>query len=121
MDYFTRNQIQIKTLERNSGVVYAERVYIGTQHADLLENAADCGKYPLMQPGAGNLSLNTFLSENSDNNVRVRVNTYFSRKWTLSNIMGTYAEEILPCTSRGTLEDSIFSHLDEYIERHRAQ
>ena len=116
MDFFTRNQLQIKTLERASGVVYAEHKYIGTQDAHLLEWAADCGTYPLMQPGAGNLSLNMFLSENLDK-VNVRVNANYSKRWILSNpMLGIYSAEILPCTSRGTLEDSIFQYIDNYIE-----
>ena len=61
MDYFTRHSIQIKTIEKDSGVIYAERLY---GKGEEFSEFADCGQALVSRlPGADQLGLMPSLSD----------------------------------------------------------
>lgn len=107
MDYFTSNNIQIKTIEKDSGVIYAEQLYIGQDTA--VDHIADCGKYTLEIPEQTNVSFNVFVREEKP--VTVNVNASFSRVWRFGN----YPPTKRSCTSKGTLEKYVLNHIHAYL------
>ena len=119
MDFFTRNSILIKTIERDSGIVYAEQEFVGIQDPTYFESIADCGSYGLDVPGEGKISLNVFVRDNGNNDtVIVRVNTNYARDWIHKDLWtGSKIKQTRQCTSKGVLEESVFQNITEYVER----
>ena len=117
LDYFTRHSIPIKTIEKVSGVVYAERISVGSTD---LDPYADCGTYGLYTPQKSTIGLNIFVRE--DQSVVIRVNATFSlllrSKLTLkSSIRFTTLFQEWTCTSRGVLEQQILNHVEAWTIR----
>lgn len=98
MAWFTSNQIQIKTIEKDSGVVYAERLY------DLTSGQADCGEPGVDLPIERLGQFNVFVREADANHTEVTVNANFIERrrdgWT-----GAY--KTINCVSTGGVESSI--------------
>ncbi len=95
--FFTSNNIQIKTIEKDSGVIYAERA-----RAD--PSMADCGQdlaVELSRPA----NLNVFVKEVSDG-TQVTVNANFEAVRTFDNRTWN-----APCHSTGLLEKQILSSI----------
>ena len=105
MDYFTTKNIPIKTLEKESGVVYAEMSTSGRDPE--MNRIADCGTYPLETPRTSIVSFNVFVRER-DLTV-VTVNTRFNREWVYMAVI------VRPCTSRGVIEKAVLNHIDQYL------
>lgn len=110
MDYFTRNNIQIKTVERDSGIVYAERVY-GTEEE--LNLVADCGQNLFEASQLPSASFNVFVVDRDDHtSTAVTVNTQFTDTYKDLWAGGMGQKR---CNSKGVLEASILSQVDLYI------
>jgi hypothetical protein len=95
--FFTSNNIQIKTIEKDSGVIYAERA-----RAD--PSMADCGQdlaVELSRPA----NLNVFVKEASGG-TQVTVNANFEVVRTFDNRTWN-----APCHSTGLLEKQILSSI----------
>lgn len=119
MSFFSEGNIQIKTLEKDSGVVYAENTYTSA-NSSLIDQFADCGKYPAMTPIGGLAGFNIFVSQSpKKENVTVRVNTNFKKSWFFSSALVGNITESIVCNSRGTLEKTILDHIHAYVDLHQ--
>ncbi len=96
LHYFTANSIQIKTIEKDSGVIYAERSRYDA-------SMADCGEVPLSQEVSRIATLNVFVRP-AGNLVQVTVNTDFNVVRVFDNQSWTDR-----CFSTGVLEGQILS------------
>ena len=96
LDYFTRNNIQIKTIEKDSGVIYAER-------ASFDAGMADCGEAPIARELVRSASLNVFV-RSQQGGTQVSVNTTFAIVRSFDN-QSWKAE----CFSTGALEREILN------------
>ena len=120
MDFFTRNSVSIKTLERDSGVVYAERMFGDVDEFDMF---ADCGSsFPATSAPPSTLALNAFVSTRPDapNVTVLAINTQFTERLQMQVMFNVWYETRL-CNSRGTLEDLIFEQIENYIDANAGQ
>lgn len=93
--YFTTNNIQIKTIEKDSGVIYAERALVDA-------TIADCGQGGLAIDVARAGGLNVFVRSISPRETQVSVNSdYKITRMFDGQVMVT------PCNSTGLLEGEI--------------
>jgi len=99
ISFFTSNNIQIKTIEKDSGVIYAERA-----NAD--QSFADCGQPGLAAEMARPATLNVFVRTTGDK-TEVTVNTQFTSIRIFDGRTMT-----APCHSTGLLERQLLSSLD---------
>ena len=116
MDYMTRNGIEIKTLERDSGVVYAEKMYGGP---DDLGGLAHCPeKWHVLAAGRTTAAFNVLVADVDDLEIysqldlgtTMAVNTRFSRQvYAFPGFWGTQT-----CDSTGVLEHAVFEHVAQY-------
>lgn len=100
MGFFTTSNIQIKTVEKESGIVYAESMRFTDQQAD-------CGTPGINKVVGRQMSLNIFVKENSDNQTAATVNTNFIETRRFAD-QPAFAVE---CNSKGTVEAAILSSL----------
>jgi hypothetical protein len=98
LSFFTSNNVQIKTIEKDSGVIYAERSTIDA-------SMADCGEAPLMAEIARTGTLNVFVRSKAGQ-TEVTVNSEFKVIRMFDNQTFTVA-----CHSTGTLEASILASI----------
>lgn len=95
LGYFTSNNIQIKTIEKDSGVIYAERALVDA-------SIADCGQGGLAVDVARAGGLNVFVRSVSPRETQVSVNSdYKITRMFDGQVMVT------PCNSTGLLEGQI--------------
>ncbi len=98
IDYFTSNNIQIKTIEKDSGVIYAER--------SLSEKSmSNCGEDPLSVELSRPATLNVFVRSFASG-TEVTVNAEFKVVRTFNNQTWTNA-----CYSTGVLERDILTKI----------
>ena len=97
VQYFTTRNIQIKTIERDSGVVYAEQ-------ARFDPNMASCDKDPLVYPQESLVALNVFVRKISEVQTQVTVTGDFRQ---IGYFQGQPIH--LRCYSTGALEASILN------------
>lgn len=98
ISYFTANNIQVKTIEKDSGVIYAERQSFDTRSGVL----ADCGKSAIEVDVGSTVSLNLFARAVSPSVTEVTVNAQFQVVRMFDRATQTY-----PCLSKGVLEAEI--------------
>ena len=108
MNFFTENNVQIKTIEKDSGILYAEQEYLGRGHTETAEAIADCGKRPMSTQGPVSLSLNVFVREQKEGTA-VTINTSISKRWSFGNVIST-----APCNSKGMIEGMLFDYIDTH-------
>lgn len=101
MQFFTMNNIQVKTIEKASGVVYAERVLLDVDY----KLAADCGSPGLFAIQSTTVGLNVFVVPDAQR-TKVTVNTTFTQVRALGQNVVT-----VPCVSTGDLEKQILQSL----------
>lgn len=99
LSFFTSNNIQIKTIEKDSGVIYAERSGIDA-------TMADCGQVPLAVDVQRSGTLNVFV-RSMGSKTQVTVNSDFKVMRMFDN--QTY---IQACNSTGLLEKSILESIN---------
>ncbi len=113
MKFFTENSIQIKTIEKDSGVIYAEHIYSNSQGM-AFNKWADCGYSYWETPISSNLSLNVFVRNDlQTEKTVVSVNVIFTQK-RFNNYWENY--KTVPCNSTGILEHTIMDHIYKYME-----
>lgn len=103
--FFAQNNISIKTIEKDSGVIFAETQNIaGT-------SIADCGKPDAFTIETGRVgNFNVFASERNAA-TEVTINTAFTASHRdMNNIVKPF-----PCNSTGQLERMIFNGLDAHF------
>ncbi|MCC5980108.1 MAG: hypothetical protein JJU26_00140 [Oceanicaulis sp.] len=100
IEYFSSRNIPIRTIDRSSGVLYAERMGDPGEPAEFLEYA-DCGTHGLASVASSNMSLNVYVRSESDDRTRVTVTADFSQAVIA---VGAYVPHNHRCNSRGTLE-----------------
>lgn len=102
IQYFSTNNIQIKTVEKASGIIYAERMLVD------YSGFADCGSAGIAQVQSTSATLNVFVARapQAPNRTTVTVNTAYSqvRVWD-RNIWS------VQCNSMGALERQILGSL----------
>jgi hypothetical protein len=98
LSFFTSNNIQIKTIEKDSGVIYAERSSVD-------RTMADCGEAPLTAEIARSGTLNVFVRPTGAK-TQVTVNSEFKVLRMFDNQTFTAA-----CHSTGLLERSILDSI----------
>lgn len=100
VEYFASGNITIRTIEKDSGIIYAERMF-GTG-ADVSQ-FADCGAPGMAVPVSATVDLNVFIREAGDA-VNVTVNARFSQQrqsaWDRS-------VSSIECSSLGVIEERI--------------
>ncbi len=100
VEYFASSNITIKTIEKDSGIIYAERMFgRGYSIVDL----ADCGADPMAVPASATADLNVFVRERPGG-VTTTVNARFHQQrvsaW--DNSISS-----VDCSSLGTIERTI--------------
>ncbi len=112
MSYFTEKGVSIKTIEKDSGIIYAEKMYGQT----LDENWADCGDYSPFATSSS-VSLNLFVRKDlKSEQILVAVNMEFSQ---IQNIPGLFFNSNIQnvvCNSKGGLELIILNYIEEYVK-----
>lgn len=104
IQFFSENNIQVRTIEKDSGIVYAEATRISPGE---LSSYADCGSFPFEVVVSGTVRLNIFADE-SEEGTKVSVNTDFKSE--RSNI-GDGSRSVGVCNSMGTLEKTILDYI----------
>ena len=100
VEYFASGNIAIKTIEKDSGIIYAERMFA---RGNDLTAYADCGTDAMATPTGGAADLNVFVRE-AAGGVNATVNARY-RQNRLSAWDGSVTST--ECASLGTLERSI--------------
>ena len=98
LGFFTSNNIQIKTIEKDSGVIYAERTLSDA-------SMADCGQNALAGEIGRPVTLNVFVRQVGEK-TDVTVNTDFKVIRIFDG--ATWSDQ---CHSRGVLERSVLDHV----------
>lgn len=101
IEFFASNNISIKTIEKDSGIVYAERTFSGTGG---MREWADCGANMMAPPIRQTMDLNVFVREagpSTSPKTNVTVNARFSetRQSAWDNSLAN-----TDCNSLGVLE-----------------
>ena len=108
MNFFAKNNIQIRTIEKASGLIYAETEYT----RDGVKNLADCGSYILEVAGPASAQFNVFVTAEPEGKpTTVTVTTKFRQLWTFGG-----NENVRPCNSKGRLEREIFDNILAYLQ-----
>ncbi|WP_453978583.1 hypothetical protein [Brevundimonas sp. Marseille-Q4549] len=97
VEYFAGGNIAIKTIEKDSGIIYAERMFA---RGNELSAYADCGTDAMSAPVGGAADLNVFVRE-TGTGVTATVNARF-RQTRASGWTGTVSST--DCASLGSLE-----------------
>lgn len=110
--HFATNNIQIKTLEKASGVIYAERDVGGAATAwwerGQIGDLADCGKDFMRIPLAHSILLNVLVAETSSKKTTATVTVTFKEIYDQRAGLGGPPAT---CNSTGRLEETILSSL----------
>lgn len=103
VQYFTTQNIPLKTIEKDSGVVYAERIY---STGDALNGLVDCGDPGIAIVVRTTVAVNVFVRPLSKNKTEATVNTTYSQTRSFDNQLAEF-----PCNSTGGLEAQILAAL----------
>ena len=105
IQFFTSNNIPIKTIDKSSGVIYAEKLN-GTKEEG--ERYADCGTPGIALILSTKISMNIFVQKLGSTQSKATINTTFSQ---IRQFDGRTFEA--NCNSRGTLELQLLSTLGQ--------
>jgi hypothetical protein len=99
VSFFTAGSIPLKTIEKDSGVIYAEGLSFTNEEAD-------CGKPGILVPVGRRMDLNVFVNQPHPGWVEVRVTTTFReiRRFDVSLFE-------VRCNSKGVVESAILDPL----------
>lgn len=100
VDFFSRNNISIKTIEKDSGIIYAETTSFDPTFAD-------CGSAPLYHPVRNVAEFNVFVRQINQQRTQVTVNTTYREM----RQFGGYPPVVVDCSSTGVLERMILRSL----------
>lgn len=109
MHYFTSNAITIQTIDKPSGLIYAEPDYTTGD----IYHLANCFSYRKGEkPGIASVKLNIHVTPNeAGDSTTVTVNTRFKQSWVGPGI----ETQVRDCTTRGRIEREIHATLREYL------
>src|SRR5262245_6850631 len=96
--FFAKNNIQIKNIAKDSGVIYAES-------ATFSDNSADCGEPGLWRPVSRLANMNVFVARASADPT-VQVNTKFFETRRFESSVTT-----VECNSKGVVERTIIESI----------
>ena len=114
--YFASNQIPIKTLEKASGIVYAERTVRLARKDDEYAECPKGGMY-LAETNSRSTQMNVFVAEEETDQVSVTVNIAYQRAYSKKNMMGrVVSSDLYDCESTGKAEEEIYELIKEYID-----
>ncbi len=99
VEYFASNNLSIKTIEKDSGLIAAERMIGTPRQGGDLAGWASCGSSALEIAVAQSVDLNVFVRPASGG-TNVTVNTNFTER----RQMGQYPATTVTCNSNGKLE-----------------
>jgi hypothetical protein len=99
MRFFTTGNVMLKTVQKDSGVVYAE-------YMTFTDGQADCGTPGILMITGRTLGLNVFVEDLDGDSVRVSVNTRFVEHRRFDTTVMT-----VECNSKGTVERLILDTL----------
>ena len=104
VEFFASNNLSIKTIEKASGIIAAERMMASPMRGGKIGTWADCGSELLMTPVSQTVDLNVFVREVTADQVQVTVNTRFQevRQFDATT-------QRVDCNSTGALEAAILS------------
>lgn len=105
VEYFAAEGIAVKTIEKDSGIIYAERMQSAVTRLGLggVGAEADCGSDPFARPLSQSLDLNVFVRPSAGGGTTVTVNARFRET---RQAMGAQVVSV-ECASRGLLERDI--------------
>lgn len=103
VEYFATSNIAIKTIEKDSGIIYAERMLAGPSE---IATVASCGSAFLAPAVAATADLNVFVRENGDG-TKVTVTTQFRE--TRSNALAQGQLSVARCNSLGVIEGAVLA------------
>lgn len=100
VEYFAVSNTPIQTIEKDSGIIYAEVDFYKTSHAD-------CGKIgrEKIRDAFGLVRYNVFVKKLSETKTKVLVNTRFSNS-TVYNPLRTRDQRV-ECVTTGDLENEV--------------
>lgn len=101
MEFFAERNLSIKTIEKDSGIIYAEPAIFN-------DNYADCGSfgaYKATDDVEGIVRLNVFVRTTNSGQTKVTVNTSFNDIF--YNDPFIYGRKKVECQSTGVLEKEI--------------
>ncbi|MDE2135493.1 MAG: hypothetical protein KGJ49_12970 [Alphaproteobacteria bacterium] len=101
VQFFATNNIPIKTIAKDSGVIYAERLSFDV-------GDADCGSHPMTQPLNSSVSLNVFVQKLADMRTQVSINATYHQ--TLGDLYRNPVGDVA-CESRGKIEETILNSI----------
>jgi hypothetical protein len=96
MDFFSSRNIQIKTIEKDSGIIYAESTTVD-------QRFADCGNPGLAVPLQNTASFNVFVRPLDSELTQLTVNSQHKQL----RQFGGYPPVVVDCNSTGSLETAI--------------
>ncbi len=118
IQYFAERNIPIKTIEKASGIVYAERTLSFNQYnradTSYIASVADCGSGgPLAPTLAHSIDMNVFVRSTGTDSTSVTVNARFHETRRVVTNGGWATDTIsVECLSTGKLEADIFGAID---------
>lgn len=101
VEFFAMNNLSIKTIEKDSGIIGAERMIAAPSRNGMIGNWASCGSELLMTPVGQTADLNVFVRPVASG-VTVSVNTRFTEARSFDG-----APTTVQCNSTGELEKLI--------------
>lgn len=105
-EFFTSNNIQIKTIEKDSGVVYAERINQAPRTPGMIGDVANCGNPGLETAYNQAVQLNVF-AKSQGGATRMTVNATMSEMRCSRGVLGGLDCHTVACNSTGRLETSL--------------
>lgn len=109
IEYFAENNIPIRTIEKDSGVIYAEQMFATGYDVSFLDYA-DCGGLALAD--SRRAQFNVLVREASDVTTRVRVTTEFVEA--RRDFWGQSISVV--CNSTGAMEDAVLTSVQIRLE-----
>lgn len=118
--YFATSNIQVKTVERDSGIIYAEKEINGNVPVEwsvrgrVGDGLADCGKDIMATPAAQSIQFNVYVRDLGAAASSATVTASFRESYQGMNTLYGYYSPPAPraCNSTGVLEGLILDQLD---------
>lgn len=103
VEFFATNNLSIKTIEKDSGIIAAERMIGSPGTGGSVGGFADCGVNAFMVPMNQTVDLNVFVRPQGPSSTNVSVNTSFAEV----RVFGSNPPQTVSCNSNGKLEDML--------------
>ena len=107
VEFFATSNLAIRTLEKDSGIIAAERMIGSPQVDGRIGSWASCGSGFLEIPIAQSVDMNVFVQPVTETTTRVSVNARFTETRRFD-----YTTTQVECNSTGALERSILDYIE---------